>query len=150
MRVLFLLLLSLPAFSQTDCTSSNINVYDSKGILVSSHTQSYKAEVAAILIAQQQGKSTVKTPDIVCTSKVKTYPIAATLVWETPTTRSNGQPMANTEIGGYEIRQMVNGSQQIIKATKDETRKSIQYYGDGVQIATYDTKMKYSQFITVK
>jgi hypothetical protein len=54
-----------------ECTSSNIGVYDSKGVLVSSHTQTYKANEAAILISQAQGKATIKTPDIVCTSKVQ-------------------------------------------------------------------------------
>lgn len=65
-----LLFFAAVCFSQTDCTSSNIRVFDSNGLLVSSHTQSYKAETAAILLAQQQGRATVKTPDIVCTSKL--------------------------------------------------------------------------------
>lgn len=66
---LLIILLSSFAYSQTDCTSANISVYDAKGALFSTHTQSYKANTAAILLAQQQGKATVKTPDIVCTAK---------------------------------------------------------------------------------
>ena len=68
--LLFILcLLSSLSFAQTDCVSSNIGVYDANGALYSSHTQAYKANTNAILLSQSQGKATIKTPDIVCTTK---------------------------------------------------------------------------------
>ena len=69
---LLLTLLSSFVYSQTDCTSGNLVVYDSKSSRISSHTQSYKAELAAMLLSQEEakkgieGRAAVKTPDIVC------------------------------------------------------------------------------------
>ena len=70
MKNLLLILIFLSSFSYADCTSSNLGVYDSKGVLISSHAQTYKAIEAAINLSKDKGEGRVKTPDIVCTAKL--------------------------------------------------------------------------------
>jgi hypothetical protein len=105
MRLLLLIFLFLSSFSyaQTDCTSANIGVYDSKGVLVSSHTQTYKANTAAILLAQQQGKATVKTPDIVCTSKVQSSSSVSSSSRSSSSARSSLAASSVPSSGGYYV-----------------------------------------------
>src|SRR6188768_2490951 len=74
MRLLLILVfLSSFTLAQTDCISGNsglITVYDSRGSVSTTHTQDYKANTAAILVSQKEGRSIIKTPDIVCTTKI--------------------------------------------------------------------------------
>ena len=74
MRLLLILVfLSSFTLAQTDCISGNsglITVYDSRGSVSTTHTQDYKANTAAILVSQKEGRSIIKTPDIVCTTKL--------------------------------------------------------------------------------
>lgn len=72
--ILLLVLIGRTSFAQTDCVSANsglIGVYDSKGVLSTSHTQDYKANVTAILLSQKDGRSVIRTPDIICTTKLQ-------------------------------------------------------------------------------
>ncbi len=65
MRKLWMLFL-LPYFAFADCvgTGGYFTVHDQKGVLVSQHTQIYKAVEKAIEI-----NGTIKSPDIVCSGK---------------------------------------------------------------------------------
>lgn len=71
--LLIVLLFSSFAYSQTDCVAGNgglISVLDSKGVATApQYSQAYKANAAAILLSQKEGRASIKTPDIVCTTK---------------------------------------------------------------------------------
>lgn len=71
--LLVLFLLSSFAYSQTDCVATNgglITVLDSNGVATApQYSQPYKANAAAILLSQKEGKASIKTPEIVCTTK---------------------------------------------------------------------------------
>ncbi len=277
MKFLMLLCVALSAFCFGDCTSGNLGVYDSKGVLVSSHAQTYKALEVGINLAQKDGKATIRIPDIVCTAKIsssssissaasvssrsssiavsssscastpitpfyringgywvqdssfnipagtvvdfapqpltggswswsgcgvtgnarETSLIASTTCiltakhinacggqsthqfyvnvsgtqassssssssvssasarvvgvrWGHPTQRESGKPLLLSEIGGYEIRQVVGQSYRYDRIAGNQvTRWQLTHYGGRIEIAVYDTDGLYSRFVEV-
>lgn len=156
MRYLILLLFCGSAFAQTECKSGLITLYDSAGIAQSpQYSQPYTAIVAAIELSKKTGKATIKTADIVCTTKSSSSSSSpssnlATVSWSTPASRVNGVSLPASEIAFFDIRQMKDGwIVAIDKASRGQTQKAIVYKGGDVEIATVDTKGVYSKFVTI-
>jgi hypothetical protein len=79
---------------------------------------------------------------------------ALTITWEAPTARENGQPLAASEIGGYEIRYRVKNSTGAWTALTGIAGAATSYnfapVGNfDIFICAYDTNGNYSKFVQV-
>lgn len=112
------------------------------GVVKSLSTEFYQLEAPAIQpVNSLSSSSSVQSPSSSGVARM------ATLSWQPPAERENGQPLLLDEIGGYEIRQQVNSSYQYIKINDAMvTEHTFTYFGGDVEIAVFDISGLYSDF----
>lgn len=114
------------------------------GVSQSLSAEFYRLESPVLaLSSSSRATSNTSSSSRASSSGVRT----ATLTWEPPKERENGQLLPIGEIGGYEIRQQVNSSYQYIKINDAMvTKHTFTYFGGDVEIAVFDISGLYSDF----
>lgn len=107
MRLFLLSFLFLSSFSYSECTRPDITVHDSKGVKVSTRDADYKAQEDAVRISLKEGMATIKTPDIVCTTKVSSSSSAASSV---ASSRSQSSSASSVPAGSWVVRADFEGA----------------------------------------